>query len=286
MNISNLIDEYGIPTAPEGHHHTRPGWRQLDCPDCSPNSSRWLLGISEMTLRSNCYQCGPRSTFKVLKHYIPHLTWETVRNADTYQRPHEPDHRGIFRPPLGIGPLLQAHRSYLKSRGFNSSKIERLWQIRGIGIAGHLAWRLWIPVLVHGTAVSWLTRAIGEGRQRYLNAKPEEESIPRSKTLYGADYAFHRVVVVEGPLDAWKIGPGCVSTCGLAYTQSQVQKLSRYSVRAICFDNEPEAQKRARQLADDLSPFPGSTHVITLDSKDAGSATRREITKVRKHFLD
>jgi hypothetical protein len=61
----------------------------------------------------------------------------------------------------------------------------------------------------------------------------------------------------------------------------QARKMIRYPRRAICFDNEPEAQKRARDLYNLLVDFPGETMRIELDAKDAGEASERERKRLR-----
>jgi DNA primase len=97
----------------------------------------------------------------------------------------------------------------------------------------------------------------------------------------------HAVIVCEGPIDAWTIGPGAVATCGLGYTRSQLMELSQFPVRVVCFDREPAAQKRARRLARQLQVFPGETHVVELETgKDANECQRNEIMELRKQFLD
>lgn len=185
--------------------------------------------------------------------------------------------------PKGLGPLLVPHRRYLIGRGFDPEHLQTTWEIQGIGIASRLAWRIFIPIHRKGEVVSWTTRSISsEASLRYVSASEAEEKIPHKSLLYGADKAGSSICIVEGPIDAWAIGPGAVATCGVGYTARQLEQMTRYTVRAICFDNEPQAQRRAKDLADVLSVFPGSTMVVQLDAKDAAEATRKEIRQLRK----
>jgi hypothetical protein len=50
----------------------------------------------------------------------------------------------------------------------------------------------------------------------------------------------------------------------------------------VCFDNQAVAQRKARALCDELSAFGGETLNVILDAKDAGSATDKEIRKLRR----
>ena len=88
-------------------------------------------------------------------------------------------------------------------------------------------------------------------------------------------------MVVEGPTDVWRIGPGAVATMGLSFTQAQVQRILQYPIRAICFDNSLQAQSTANRLAGMLELFPGKTMRIELDSDDPGNASDREVRAVR-----
>jgi hypothetical protein len=107
----------------------------------------------------------------------------------------------------------------------------------------------------------------------------------RKDLLYGEDYCRDAIVVTEGPTDAWRIGPGAVATFGLAYSRAQVLRISRYPLRVICFDSEPEAQRQARRMRDELTAFPGETVIVRLDSKDAASAKPKEVRQLRE-FLE
>ncbi len=177
------------------------------------------------------------------------------------------------------GPLLKAHRAYLRGRGFDPEQIEAVWGIGGIGVASRLAWRLFIPVHLGGEVVSWTTRAIGDDPVRYVSARPEEEALPIHSLLYGEDYLRYAVVVCEGPTDAWRIGPGAVALMGVKYTQAQVVRIARYPRRIICFD--PDAQERSRALASELAPFPGETLVVVPGAKDIAESSPDDIEEVR-----
>ena len=118
-----------------------------------------------------------------------------------------------------------------------------------------------------------------------MNSPPEEEKYPLKKLLYGEDLALSSLIVVEGPLDAIRIGPGAVALCGVLFSNSQVSRIIRYPKRGICFDNEPKAQERARKLCETLKLFPGETYLITLKSKDPGEASDSEIKELRRFLI-
>jgi DNA primase len=186
--------------------------------------------------------------------------------------------------PEGIKPMTPRHRHYLKKRGFDPDEMEKVWHLQGIGMAAKLSWRLFIPITLKGKVVSWTTRSLDpQVRMKYIGASSECESVPKRDLLYGEDYASpHSVICVEGPADVWAIGPGAVATLGIAYSQSQLMKLSRYTNRYIVYDAEERAQEKARQLCSDLKVFSGNTYNVVMDSKDPGEASRKEINQLRR----
>jgi hypothetical protein len=137
-----------------------------------------------------------------------------------------------------------------------------------------------------GAQVSWTTRAIGDRvEQRYISASAEEESVNIKHCVYGRDLCHHSVVIVEGPADAWAVGPGAGALFGTAFSQAQVNSLIDIPHRIVCFDSSPDAQARAEELAHQLSCFPGVTENAILDAKDPGCASAKEIALLRKIAL-
>jgi len=291
MNIADLLQQHGVQTASSSHHHVRHGWIGVDCPRCSPGSLRYRLGFDTTSGRANCWVCGRvADPVAVLADLcgLPYRAVVAVMGRSVQPRTQAPPHSGTFKPPLGCGALLPAHRQYLMRRGLDPDAIERIWEIQGIGIAGNLAWRIFIPIFdADGEPVSWTTRAlVDDGGLRYVSAQSEQEAIPHKNIIYGAHLAQHAIVVVEGPLDAWAGGPGFCATCGVGLTEKQILAVSRYPVRAICLDAEPDAQRRAREICRKLAPFPGSTENIVLESgKDAVRADPQEIDEIRRTYL-
>lgn len=287
MNFIELLEEHHVPQAPENHEHVRAGWIQIDCPFCSPNSQRYRLGWNLQYNYANCWSCGHVNAKRLLTtlFHISFKEAEKFLKGVTPERQEKHAHIGKYVEPSGVGELLYGHRKYIYHRGFSIEEIQKLWSVQGIGIAPRLSWRLFIPIFYHGQKVSWTTRAIGEVEPRYMSASLQEEYIDHKNLLYGEDFCRHAIVVCEGPIDAWAIGPGAVATFGLSFTTAQLRKMAKYSIRAICFDNEPHAQLAATKLVKQLSVFPGQTYNIQLDSKDPGEAKHREIARIRKEIL-
>lgn len=285
MTIQELLRDHGVEFASSGeHHHARTNWIAVQrCPFCgSPN---YHLGYHLTKGFFNCWKCrGHRTIVTLLRLGIP---YEQAR-AFYKGRDVLPEDRDIQRTklvePKGRGPLTKGHRDYLRGRKFDPDELSKVWELEGIGReGGNLAWRIYIPIAHKERRVSWTTRAIGDRvKDRYLSASPEQESMNHKEVLYGLDFVHQSTIVVEGPADAWRIGPGAVATLGTGYSAAQVRLLSKIPYRFICFDSSASAQRLAGELASELAPFPGETHVVELDAEDPGSADLSEVRAVRK----
>lgn len=287
MDIQEILQKANIQYFDgQGHHHCRPGWIQLDCPYCGKNSGKFHLGYNKHSHYFVCWKCGGLPLIRTLADITGFSYKESKQlcgDIDPVEEEVIVEKRGTLIVPRSCRTLLHQHKEYLRSRKLNPDEIVQLWHVKGIGIASELSWRLFIPIEQRSEVVSWTTRSLKPNAVlRYISAKPEEEKLNHKHLLYGSDFVRHSVVVVEGPIDVWRIGPGAVCTFGLQYTQQQLLKLVKYPIRYICYDNEPKARTRAVALAESLGVFPGQTYQITLDAKDAGEASEKELRKLRK----
>lgn len=289
MHIKELLDEHGIPYREGGESkHVTEGFLGIDCPYCSPSSGKFKLGYSLAHGFLSCWTCGYQRLPAVLSEITGKPEREFYPFVQHFQPTTAPREKvqGKLQLPFGVGSLLPVHKNYLRQRGFSAKELSRLWGLMGIGLAGHLAWRLFIPIHHKGQMVSWTTRSLCGQGVRYVNARPDQESQRAKELLFGEDYCRHACIVTEGPFDVFRIGPGAVATMGLACTPNQVEKLTRFPVRVVVYDNEPLAQVRAGKLCAQLEAFPGSTYLVQLDADDPGSASRREIQLLRRSFLE
>lgn len=287
--LEELLQRSGVPTAPPGHHHVRAGWVGVDCPSCSPGWGKFRLGFEINSGRGSCWTCGKVDAVAVLAG----LCRISLRDAVAVLR-RSPDFplddrafTGVLKLPVA-GPLLPAHRAYLERRGLDPDRTADIWGIGGIGPHATLGWRILIPISDRrGRVVSWTSRSINpNAEQRYISAGAADEAVPHKEILYGAHLVAHSVIVFEGAVDVWTVGPGTVATCGTGYSAAQLIEISKYPVRAVCFDNQPDAQRRAEMLCRELAPFPGRTENVILETgKDPNEAARWEVAELRKTFL-
>lgn len=290
MNLLDLLEELGVPKKHVGeHHHATPGRVQVDCPMCSPGSGRFRLGISTSYLYCSCWACGRLNLWEVLQE-LTGWDWGKVKDTAGKLEKHELPKLVLHKKlvlPQGLGDLEEAHVRYLRERGFEPKELEKLWEVKGIGKHGRPPWRIFIPIHYRGKLVSWTSRYLSPNiSARYKTAAPEEEALRAKDLLYGEDYARNSLIVLEGPTKVWRVGPGSVCTLGVSFTREQVRKISKYPVRAVCFDGDEEGRKKAKELCEMLEPFPGRTYDVVLESHDdPADASEKEIKKLRERFL-
>jgi hypothetical protein len=273
--------------------HGRYGWLNTHCPICG--DSKFHLGWNEEKHYFYCWQSGWHSIWEIFKEMFPNENIrELLAELDLLNRPvlpTKPQKRGVLRLPPGIGNLLPAHQQYLTQRGFSPDSLAKIWNVQGIGMLPaypKFQWRLFIPIMSGNTTVSWTTRTIGNAKIPYIAAEKEQEAEFHKHLLYGEQFLtrYDTLIVTEGVFDVWNIGIGAVCTFGKAITAAQIRKISQYQRRIICFDNELKAQEVARQLCEELSLFSGTTIRVNLDADDPGSASKKEIRRLRKAFLE
>jgi hypothetical protein len=284
MNLHEVLDTLGVPHKKAGeHHHVRGVFTGIDCYLCSPGTGGFKLGVTPSGI-ATCWTCGRVRLADALSAATG-IPWHKIKPLlDGLPRWDLPEikKRGILKIPSGVGKMGRLHRAYLKRRGIDPDEAESVWGVQGIGMHSNLSWRLFVPIHdPKGEVVNWTTRTIGKGL-RYLSASPEEGAVPRNELLYGEHLTKHAIIVVEGPLDALRVGPGAVATMGVKWSQQQLLRISRYPLRCICFDSEVPAQMQAKRLCNSLSVMPGETRLIEIDAKDPGECSDAEVRELRK----
>lgn len=286
--FGELMERHGIDIASEGHRHCRPGWIQVDCAFCGVGSQKFHMGYNLQWNYFHCWRCGGHNAWHTMRAMgIPEKVIAAFiqNNEENRILPGERlPHRGKYKPPDNLLPaFMESHKQYLRSRDIDPAAAFDVWGMRSVGLASvRHRYRLFIPVVVGEAAVSWTTRSVNPlSPMRYLSASSAEEAVPHKHLLLGEDLIRSTVIVFEGPFDAIRIGPGATCTFGTAYSSEQVARIARFPRRYVCFDNEPEAQRKQRELVGLLSVLPGETFEVELAAKDASAARKREAAELR-----
>lgn len=168
---------------------------------------------------------------------------------------------------------LDIHRNYLEGRGFDVDELQFYHGIKFTGMMEKwegMNWqfRVIIPVFDRrNNLVSFQGRDVTGKQDRYL-FPPKEKQVRDCKTLlYGAELCGKKdaLIVVEGVMDAWKLGAGAVCTFGSSVTQEQVLEMSHWRKVFLAFDNEPAAVQHARDVAKQLSSLGTEAFLVNTD---------------------
>jgi DNA primase len=204
-----------------------------------------------------------------------------------------------IHPPRGfelISPPPHPHRQAIDyligERGLSWGDIQR-WRI-GFARVGRLKGYVVFPVFMDGGLVYWQARATWDpprhlnrdqrrawekatGYRKTLNPLNREQAAAASEVLLNYDVArvAPHVVVVEGPIDAIKVGPHAVALLGKVATEAKIERLLRMFAQryTVYMDPGEEERQKAEQLAEQLSDFAPTFIADPPEGYDPGALT-------------
>lgn len=153
----------------------------------------------------------------------------------------------VIQPPrslvlLSSLPSFHAANYYLTARGFDVVELASLYQVsycESYPQFPQCQWRIFIPFLLSGRLIGWQARFVGERNWKFSSA-PKYYHMPgfrKSRYLYNYDQAktSDLIVVVEGVMDAWRIGPEAVAVMGHRISRYQAELLRRANKPVVLF---------------------------------------------------
>lgn len=291
IDLRPIFERHGLAIKEQGR-----GWLGLNCPWCG--DTLFHLGYNSEYGVFHCWRCGKVPTAKTLAALL-NMDWRQARMlmARNYSKKDDSDAPRVsneaFELPSAFGVLREIHREYLRGRGLDDQEVENKWNLMGTYKDDVFGTRIVCPVRFRGRTVSWVARDVTGGSSAKVVACPRGRELLAAKSvLYGYDLAVgNTVVVVEGPFDAMKYGPGAVATLGVSFTLGQVSLLQGYRNVFILFDSvmedgiesEKDAQAKAMKLADMLSV---SCNVWIMDDfrSDPGDMSGRQIERIKNRI--
>jgi len=134
--------------------------------------------------------------------------------------------------PHGYQPIEGPH-PYLKKRGIPwKYAAKHDW---GISTAGYTKDRLIVPTFMNDRLVFWQARATWESDDEDFKKVLNPKGVSARSVLYNYDVAkhFEEIVIVEGFIDAVKVGPNAVATNGKRLHERQVEWLEKTKCKRI-----------------------------------------------------
>jgi len=294
FDVEEFFRDYGVRNISEGHKHTRPGWINSPCPFCTGNQG-YHLGFNLSADFFRCWRCGFHSNVEVIRE-IAGVPWgkakDLLREYYTGQRSVRDYVRreagaDRLRFPPGTGEIGPPAIQYLTRRGFAWEEIRDTWGVKATGPIGPYRFRIIAPIRYHGRLVSYQGRDWTEKQtEKYKACAIEDEVIHHKEILYGIDEAEGRkVILVEGITDVWRLGPGTVAGFGIEMKQSQVLLLAeKFSEVYVMFDDDPQAIKKAEEIAYNLAMVGVETEICVIDG-DPGALPEEKAIKYRRELI-
>lgn len=293
LNIKELLNDYAVHSATSGSKHTMPGWINMHCPFCE-GPQDYHLGFHEKKEYFHCWRCNWHPLESTIATLINHNIYKTKEIIQQYrtgrpiiisQTDHEIQRPNEVKLPGNDITNTSPHYKYLLKRGFKPERISELiftYNLKGTGPVGPYSFRIIAPIYFDGNLVSYQGRDYTNKSTLKYKACPKiKEVMDHKNCLYAMDLSRgDTVIIVEGIIDAWKLGSDTVATFGSSFTWAQIKLLAqRWKNRIVLFD--ADAKTQAYRLANALSAFPGKTSIAFLnDLKDPGESTHTQTQEI------
>jgi hypothetical protein len=282
--------------------NTGHGWIGTQCVYCDDESDH--LGINLETKAVKCWKCGSHDEGGgTLITYIQTLEGCDLRSARQRLREYydplytPPEKQKPARDPGGkvlpdgiLKEFPRLHLRYLRDRGFDPAIVIPEWDLYAVWLTGPWRFRILAPIVIGKQVVSFVTRDItNKSDQRYKNCPDYRALVPRHELLYGVDKVRNNVLIVEGLMDTWRIGPGTVATLGTEVSDGQLLRLLNMKAKHyyVMFDSpekDPEALPKAKRLASSISMAGRAVEVLELGIGDPGDLPQEEAMKLREEL--
>lgn len=292
FNAIEFLSDYNIEYWTEGENVSR-GWVNVTCPFCDDHSNHG--GFNPYQDYYSCWRCGwhplekaiqellnisYHEAQKIKKEYNTNITKVTLKNK------RERNKKSVVSFPAGTGSIQKVHKDYLIKRNFDPDEIAKKWDVKGTLHLGDFKWRLIIPIYFKGQLVSYTSRDItGKQEPRYKTALPEEEVMFHKDIVYGLKGESERGIIVEGPLDVWRMRENTVCTFGTQFSNKQIKCITDHFQEVfILFD--PDAIDKAEKLGRELSMQGCEVIVISHDKGcDPGDLSQDDADYLRKELI-
>ena len=300
INFKKLFEDSHIQTRDAGT------WCNINCPFCKdPPDTHFNGGFDMLSPHYNCWRCGPHSWYDSLSKIL-NIPINQVKNITSSYNFYAPTKQKKVAKGENLNlpgfKLNEREKQYLLNRGFDIDYLINKFHIRGGGITGEWSYRIILPIYYKRVLVSWVGRtilskeelkqyeAMGIDIPRYKNLDIEQSVIAPKDIFFNLDNSTEdSVILVEGPFDVLKMGTQTICSLGTSTTREQELFLkTRYKNMFICFDNEYEAQEKARHLGRNLASLGMEVEVVNIcepfHKNDPGELTYEEVDIIKKEL--
>lgn len=276
------------------------GWVGFQCPFCEGGGTHGGVNLTHKYF--SCWQCAETAGPPKLVKQILNCSWAKAfdvirkysgRNTDSSSWANIPTVKGHSSQPVHLpaltGSLSGPGGHYLSSRGFNPEAIEAKYGVKEAGPLGDYKFRLIIPIYFNKRLVSFTSRDYtGKGSLKYKAQPIEDAIIPSKDCLYNIDTVKNNILIVEGPVDVWRMGDGAVALFGTSCSSAQQETLFRWWMHTLRIKGtrrktqkkkavillDPKTRKAADKLYYALTSFIRDIKIVELDGRDPGELSQ------------
>jgi DNA primase len=296
IDFIHLLKDKDIPYKLEVEN-----WANINCPFHENGVRGYKGGINLIGGYYHCWACNGAPIEKVFSELLQVSFYEAKKILQDYET--DTVIRNKLNRKVSKGksielPGVQIERgskfyNYILNRNYNPTDIEHDFQIKEGGLIGDYSFRIIIPIYYKNVLVSFQARSIYSKEKckeldilRYKNYPIELGLVNIKHILYNLDNCLDDwAVVVEGVFDCWRLGPKNISaTMGTSMSDQQIHLLSnRFKKVIFLFDNEREAQLRAKKYGEQLSALGVEVEIFNPEFEhDPGDYTEIETKQVKE----
>ncbi|WP_405289491.1 hypothetical protein [Methanobrevibacter sp.] len=297
MNFVKLFTDYKI----DFNTRVNRGWTNVTCPFCDDKTFNG--GFNDAGDYFHCWKCGGHDFKEALTRVVNisfnevDILIEQYAGRNSLLNKLNKKQAKAIQLTLPTNTFTPAERKYLKQRNFSPKLLHEKYKIVGGGITGAWKYRIIIPLILDGKIVSWTGRSILSKQKidelkipRYKNLSIEQSVIDPKSILYNLDNCMSKTAVLtEGAFDVMRLGDGFFCSFGTELTQAQIIEIkNRFSKVFIMFDNEVEAQIKARKFGLQIASMGVDVEIVDaygdFDKNDGGELTESEVQIIRKEL--
>lgn len=297
MNFVKLFTDYKI----DFNTRINRGWTNITCPFCDDKTFNG--GFNNAGDYYHCWKCGGHNFKQALARAVNipfnevDILIEQYAGRNSLLNKLNKKQAKAIKLTLPTNTFTPAERKYLKQRNFSPKLLHEKYKIVGGGITGAWKYRIIIPLILDGKIVSWTGRSILSKQKinelkipRYKNLSIEQSVIDPKSILYNLDNCISQTAVLtEGAFDVMRLGDGFFCSFGTELTQAQIIEIkNRFSKVLIMFDNEVEAQAKARKFGLQIASMGVDVEIVDaygdFNKNDGGELTESEVQIIRKEL--
>lgn len=295
LTIPDILNQENIPFKTHGKNIGK-DWIGLRCVNCGDNRNHF--GINLKTGHCHCWLCGFSGSFRhfLIRSGIPGrflddlLKKVPISASQGHVTNYQPDALPKILQDF-VSPIRQEYRDYFEMRGFDPDFIQRKYFVMSPeNNIGKYKFRAIIPIVMEGNFVGFFGRDItGRAHLRYLHSDDSVNLIPRKEWVFNIDSVKNNKtsVIVEGALDAMKLGEGALAVLSTSYSKQQLNRIRMLGLRKIfvMFDNEPRATEKAYRMANSIAPFCDVEVITGTEWSDPGEMTEIQVRNFRRDIF-